>query len=1097
MKVLRQNIRESKIVGILLGIIIFSFFFFHPCVAQAEESKEVLILNSYHRGFTWNDSVTEGLIEKLNSGPFKVNISVEYMDWKNYPTKQNLINFYQNIKYKYSKKHFDLIITSDDAATYFALQYRKNLFPRTPIVFCGLYKDVALKIFEENMNITGVIEDIDSEGTIRAALKVIPSAKNVYVLHDRTESGYESLEEIKQAVETVDRKLKVKSLDNIKFNDPASLPDNLPKDSILILTTYFRDQNGVTDNAENVVRFLGQKISQPIFYVYEMGIGKGVIGGSLLSPKLHGMKTAELALRVLKGEDASITVPYQGNDSILLFDNQVLKRFGIALSTLPKGSKIINLPVSFYQRYKELVWITLTIFAAMLMFIAILLLNIYKRKRAEEMLRNSYEELNYLYEEIAATEESLRYQYDELEESKSMLEKSEKKYRKVFETASNGLIIFNHLGIIVNVNPAACSLYGYDVEEFIGKAGKDIIADEFYGERIFHKVFEEIDEKGFFKTETLHKKKNGQLITVEMSAWEFDTEENYYLTILRDITESKKTEMRLRRSEERYKLVFRASNEGLWDHDLVTGENYFSGEWYRNFGFGSNHPVTLNKFYNLVHPDDKLLARKVFSDIKRGKIDKYEIEIRVQDINSEYKWVLAKGIGLRNQKGELVRLAGSHQDIHLRKVQEERIKQLAYFDEITNLPNRASFYEWLGKKLGKSNVGAIFFIDLDNFKIINDTFGHLLGDKLLREVGQKFNTLPIMDGLAARLGGDEFVLAVDSLCNLKEINKCAQSILDIFKDSFFLDGNELAISASIGVALYPNDGTTIDQLLKKADSAMYKAKKFGKNNFALFDESIEEELYTKMLLSNKLRGAMEREELALFYQPQLDISTNKICGLEALIRWISPEYGLIPPVQFIGLAEETGQITAIGEWVLKETCYFAAAINQNRKEKIVVSANISSVQLMQRDFVNTVQKILEETGLDPHLLGLEITESILMESFASNAQKLELLKDIGVKVSLDDFGTGYSSLNYLRQLPINILKIDKTFVDDIIEDQKVKYLTESIVEIAHNMGFGVVAEGVETKEQLDLLAKCNCDVIQGYLISKPLPEKQILELINI
>lgn len=947
----------------------------NPVVARGEEEvKRVLLLNSYHTGFTWNDKIIEGITNNLESPSFKTVLSTEYMDWKNYPSPENIKNFYQNIKYKYGKSKIDLVITSDNAATDFALQYRKELFPNASIVFCGLYKEVALKIYQSNENITGVIENIDSEGTIRAALKIYPRTKSIYVIHEQTESGIESLNNVRDAANMVDTRLKVHSVDTIDFNDSSTFPNNLPKDSILILTTLFRDKNGQTDSAENIVQLLSHQVSQPIFYVYEMGLGHGIIGGSLLSPKVHGERTARIALKILEGEKASNIIPYQSHDRVMAFDYEVLKKFNISTKALPEGSKISNLPISFYEKNRELVMITLSIFIIMLIFIFSLLLNINKRKKVESMLKVSYDELNALYEELAATEEALRYQYEELEQNKELLEKNEEKYR----------------------------------------------------------------------------------------------------------------------------LVFKASNEGLWDYDLISNEVYFSGAWYKNFSLPEDKKYTQSKWYGLIHPDDRIKVNNYINSIKEGIIDKYETEIRVRKRDGEYIWILAKGIGMRDENGQLIRLAGSYQDIHLKKTQEEKIKQLAYFDGVTGLPNRFSFYEWLEAKLGQEEIlgGAVLFIDLDNFKVINDAFGHVFGDRFLKEVAQRIQVLQKQNNLVARLGGDEFVIAVDAIEDLDEVITYAKSLLKLFEEPFFLDDNELVASASVGIALYPSDGKTIAEILRKADSAMYKAKKLGKNNFTLFDDSIEEELYSKILLSHKLRGAIERGELEVFYQPQLHIGTNKIYGFEALSRWKSPEYGFVSPLTFISLAEESGQIISIGEWVLKKSCLFAVDINENRKEKIIISVNISSVQLMQRDFVDTIQRVIEETGLDPTLLGLEITESILMESFVSNANKLQLLKNMGVKISLDDFGTGYSSLNYLRQLPINTLKIDKAFIDDLIVDEKVKCLTESIVEIAHNMGFEVVAEGVETQEQLTLLRNYRCNIVQGYLVSKPKPEQEARKILD-
>ena len=1093
MNCLLEIFKRLKTLIVLSISLTLLFLLFSPCAVKGEEAvKRVLLLNSYHQGFTWSDKITDGIMDNLGNNSTKIILSIEYLDWKNYPSPENINNFYRTIKYKYGQSKIDLVITSDNAATDFALRYRKELFPNSPLVFCGLYKEVALKTYQVNKNITGVIENIDSEGTIRAALRIYPATKNIYVIHEQTESGIESLHNVRDAANLVDKRLKVHSVDIVNFHDPATFPTKLPKDSILILTALSRDKNGKTDSYEEIASLLSKKISQPIFCVYEMALGYGALGGSILSSEIHGARTARIAIKILEGEKASSIVPYQSHDRIMAFDHNVLKRFNVPRSLLPKGSKITNLPVSFYEKHKTLVWITLAIFTAMLIFIFSLLLNINKRKKVESMLKLSYKELNSLYQELAAADEALRHQYEELEKNKRLLEENEEKYRKVFETHSSGLVIFDSQGTIIDVNPAIYKIYGCTREEVIGRTSRDITAEAFSRTGAFQNFIAEVDKNGFFYVETLDRAKDGKILDLEVEGWKFDIQEDSYLFILRDVTERKKAQLELKRSEEGYKLVFEASNEGLWDCDLTTNETYFSGEWYKNFGLEENESFSESKWYNLIHSKDRIKIKKSLNSIKKGMIDRYEAEIRVRNQAGQYIWVLAKGIGMRAGSGELVRLAGSYQDIHLRKMQEEKIRQLAYFDGVTGLPNRVSFYEWLENKLQeeKPATGAVVFIDLDNFKIINDTFGHVFGDKFLKEVGQRFKTLQNKDNLVARIGGDEFVIAVDSIHGLDKITTYAKSILSLLEEPFFLDDNELVVSASMGIASYPSDGKTIGEILKKADSAMYKAKKLGKNNFAMFDDSIEEELYSKILLSHKLRGAIERGELEIFYQPQLDIGNNKVYGFEALSRWKIPQYGFVPPLTFISLAEETGQIINIGEWILKQACLFAVNINRDRKEKIIVSVNISSVQLMQRDFVDTVQETLMETGLEPNLLGLEITESILMESFVSNARKLQLLKNMGIKISLDDFGTGYSSLSYLRQLPINMLKIDKAFIDDLIADEKVRYLTESVVEIAHNMGFEVVAEGVETQEQLTLLREWKCDIIQGYLISKPNPEQE-------
>lgn len=433
------------------------------------------------------------------------------------------------------------------------------------------------------------------------------------------------------------------------------------------------------------------------------------------------------------------------------------------------------------------------------------------------------------------------------------------------------------------------------------------------------------------------------------------------------------------------------------------------------------------------------------------------------------------------------------------KASEERIKRLAYTDSLTGLANREKLVETLAEALEKAgdeaSGGAVMYIDLDNFKSINDTMGHTIGDKVLIEIAHKFLKVDYQNKTVARIGGDEFILLVNGPDYSQKVMDVCSSIVKIFEKPVVVDAKSFNVTTSIGIVLYPAHGSTAEELMKKADLAMYRAKQCGKNCYRIFDESMELEIITRVNIENGLRNALAKNELVLHYQPQYCLHTGRILCLEALLRWNSPTLGQVSPLRFIKVAEETGMIVNIEKWVLKNACIFAKSLNERTHEAMKISVNISSVHIMQSEFVNNVISILKEVGVDPGLIGLEITETVMMESFDSNKSKLEELKKLGMEIHLDDFGSGYSSLNYLQNLPIDYVKIDKAFIDTLLNSERNGRITETVIGLAHYIGLKVVAEGVESEEQYNLLKQYQCDLVQGYYISRPLSMEAAVEFL--
>lgn len=546
-------------------------------------------------------------------------------------------------------------------------------------------------------------------------------------------------------------------------------------------------------------------------------------------------------------------------------------------------------------------------------------------------------------------------------------------------------------------------------------------------------------------------------------------------------------------AKESYRLICEASTGGTWDFDFKNNIKLCSSSWYKEYGFTESDIFEIKNWIGKIHPEDKDMFLNYQKLIKESIKEKYSCEYRIAG-NGEYRHFLEKCIVLRGEFGKILRIAGSHTDITDKKLQEAKIEKLAYHDILTGLPNRIYLTKELNSVLLNSKkdslCGATVFIGLDNFSLINEFFGHETGDKALIYIANRFkDTLEDCKNVfVSKFSGDEYVILIKDLSCDEEVKKYITRILETFEEKVVIEGNELYITISMGIVLFPKDGESVEQLFKNADIALHKAKELGKNCHKFFDASMSEIIGDKVLLQSSIRKALENDEFVLYYQPQIDVITGKICGYEALIRWISPKYGFVQPDKFIKLSEENGTIVHLGRWVLKEACEFCKKININEEEKVVISVNISAIELMQYGFVDNVKDIINKSGVAPKLIEIEITESSLMESFEMNIQKLNKLKEFGLSIAMDDFGTGYSSLKYLNLLPIDTLKIDKSFVNNIANSNSNKDFIDIIIALAHRMGLTVVAEGVETEIQKSVLTAQGCDKIQGYIFSKPMTE---------
>lgn len=561
----------------------------------------------------------------------------------------------------------------------------------------------------------------------------------------------------------------------------------------------------------------------------------------------------------------------------------------------------------------------------------------------------------------------------------------------------------------------------------------------------------------------------------------------------------------LRKSETRYVLAAQGANDGLWDWDLVNGDIYYSPRWLEIMGISAEENIAPSKelWLDSIHPNDYAEVIRDFSSHLQGKTEHFENEHRILHILGDYRWVLIRGLATRDENGNALRIAGSMTDITERKTFEEKLAHDALHDSLTGLPNRKRLMSRLTRSLERlrrapDSPFAVYFVDLDRFKIINDTLGHQAGDDMLLKITERLELSVRPSDMVARLGGDEFVIVIDEVNTEEQLISIADRILKQMSAPMTIAGQEVYTGASIGIVLGAPDYQRADDLLRDADLAMYRAKAKGKGRYEIYDATIHSGTLSLLQLEIDLRRAIENNEFVLNYQPVFSMNSEKVVGFEALIRWNHPIRGVVPPSDFIPIAEETGLILPIGRWVLREACRQLHRWQEQSPESasLVMNVNLSSRELDQKDLIPQIKKVLKETKLDPNCLKLEITESVIMKNAEEAVKTVKKLREMGVRVSIDDFGTGYSSLSYLHRFPIDTLKVDRSFINRIGAQGEHSEIIQTIIKLAANLGMDVVAEGVESEEQLNFLKDMNCEFGQGYYYSKPLNSSDAFELIE-
>ena len=477
-----------------------------------------------------------------------------------------------------------------------------------------------------------------------------------------------------------------------------------------------------------------------------------------------------------------------------------------------------------------------------------------------------------------------------------------------------------------------------------------------------------------------------------------------------------------------------------------------------------------------------------------------EVELKITNKLKKEIWISIKGFTKKDEKDNIIEFEGYIHNINIEKEAKLMLEYITFYDELTGLSNRKHFNKLIKAELNKQSLlesrGALIIVDIDNFKFINDSYGHKCGDFFLEKFSQDLKKIFSFNELLCRFGGDEFIIFVPNILDLKQIKEIINKIMNLLKEPYIINNKKIVTTASIGVATFPDDGEESEVLLKNADSAMYIAKSNGKNQWQMFNSNISKEINRIYSIQKELRTALDNDEMFVVFQPKVNLTDDEVNGFEALIRWENSEMGSVSPGEFIPVAESTRLIIPIGKFVLREVFIKINYLLSKGYDNFKIAVNLSEIQLREGDLLEYIKSLVEEFKVSPKYIEIEITESMIMKSVDRNIKYLLEIKELGVSIALDDFGTGYSSLNYLTKLPIDVLKIDRSFVIDMFENDKSRYIVEKIIQLSHKLGINVVAEGVEEKEQVEYLKSIDCDTVQGYYYSRPENFENVVEMLN-
>ncbi|MDO9227489.1 MAG: EAL domain-containing protein [Pseudomonadota bacterium] len=1040
----------------------------------------VLIVHSYNLEYPWTKRQHEGFVQALRANTaVDPAISTESLDTKRYPYDARYARTFADfLRFKYAGFRPSLIYVTDDDALLFAREHLAGLFPDSPVFFSGV-NDFSVRAWLDPARMTGVFEKKEIAPNLALLRQLDAEARRIVLVGDGG-GTYRSIE--REARRDLARYPEIAAT-FVAAPTIETLLETLRRrpEKYLVLTTL----GGLTDAAgrllplkESISRIvaLNRFVILSMEDVYQFD---GVLGGFVTSGERQGESAAALALAFLRGAPLPSIAPQLLSPNHYLIDARELARNGLVLpARLPGAVVVVNQPSGFIDRHRESLLLAIYLLAAALFVVVLASLWVATRNNRE-----------------------LRSRALRIEAQSASLRESEATYRALFEASVDALYLLDpESGLFVDCNEAVLRLHGLDSrEQLIGRTPESL-SPEFQANGACSKDLANAYIQQAFTTgsatfEWVHCASDGSSFPVLVSLCAFWLKgKKLILAIARDISAQKSAEAELRVAA----IAFE-SQEAI----IIADENKLiqrvNPAFTKVTGYAAAEVIGRTPEVLKSGRQDSAYYQAMWSAVREHGEWRGEIWNRRKSGDVYPEWLTITAV--KDAAGKVVNYVGMFQDITERKLAEEKIRNLAFYDALTQLPNRRLLLDRLHQAIAIGSRGrhhgALLFIDLDNFKLLNDTQGHDIGDLLLIQVAQRLQACVREGDTVSRLGGDEFVVMLENLDEspaeaANQAETVAVKVLELLNLPYELGVIEHHGTPSIGVALFRDKSDAVADPLKRADLAMYQAKAGGRNTIRFFDPAMQAAVEARSHLEAELRRAIPRGEFILRWQPQV-APDGRVTGVEALVRWLHPERGLIAPQYFIALAEETGLIIPIGLQVLQQACeQFKIWAGRVDSAHLSISVNVSARQFHHPDFIDMVEAALDAAQADGHGLVLEITESLLLENVDEVVLRMHALKARGLRFSIDDFGTGYSSLSYLKRLPLDELKIDRSFVEDIEHDANAAAICAAFISLTHILGLKVVAEGVETEAQRHLLSSVHrCDTLQGYLFGKPMSAIEI------
>jgi len=1093
---------------------------------------KIFILHSYSQEYPWTKSQHNGFINTYTKNAKQpALISTEYLDTKRIAYTLEYINsFASYLNDKYTGYKPDLIYVTDDNATQFALNRLKTLFPSTAVIFSGVNNFSIQDQIDKN-KVTGVFEKKEILPNLKLLTFIDDNIKEIIVLGDNSNTDKAIKSEIAKQL-TLHPEIKANYIQDNQIEKITSTLNTL-NEKYLFLTTIgsMVDKNGQHQTLDQSIDKISSAGDFIIISMEDSYLLKGVLGGYVTSGKQQGSSAAEMALKYQQGKSISDLPALLTSPNEYIFDYKKLIKNNIKLpDKILSTASIINKPPGFYERNRDLVIsiiIALTALVILLMAIFIVLISI-KNKQIKITSRDIKQQsikLKQIKDTLTTAQGLAGLANWEWNQESNKTTWSDELYRILGETPQNLEASFE---AIIDHIP------------------------ESERHKIKRAIYESIDSLKPYELEHQIIRNDGTIRYVrQVGEIHIDPEDQSALLVgtLLDITQIKQNEVSelerlagieryqdalLEWSRVDYENLDQAFNRAteisantldiervsIWlyndDYTSIKCHNLYSQKVGHEKGFelfktdfpGYFKALESGKMIvvNLAREDERtceftepyLIPNNIYSMLDAPIYYAGEIigVVCHEYTNSAHNW--------SSQEQEFASAIASTVSLSLeiqkRREMEKELEHQAYHDALTKLPNRSLFIDRLDQalKLAHRNhtILAVLFLDLDNFKEINDSLGHAAGDQVLIEIAHRLNAnLREMDTIA-RLGGDEFTLIVSDFKDVQFIHEVVLKLFNILQQSININDQELYATSSIGISIYPDDGETAETLLRNADAAMYMAKESGRNSFEFYTHDMTERAFERVLMETNLRRAIEQQEFIIYYQPQYDASTQEINGMEALLRWQHPEMGMVSPGKFIPVAENTGLIIELDRWVMQTATKQFCQWYQSGLQPGKLSLNMATKQLEQKDLLDYIKTTLGQSRCKPDWISFEITESQIMKDPEKAVSLLQEISELGIEIAVDDFGTGYSSLTYLKRLPVDKLKIDRAFINELPHDDEDIAIVRAIIALSKSLNLSVIAEGVENQQQVDFLISENCEEIQGFFFAKPMPADKIEALLT-